>query len=94
MKHTIKLLTLAFMLSTILTLTGCPGPVNTVDVWDNGVVTTAPTCTTEGVKTLSEKNREKQFRKKTGKLCPTVPAGRYGGHFRAVQGFKYIGGTA
>lgn len=46
---------------------------------------------TEGVKTLSEKNREKQFRKKTGKLCPTVPARRYGGHFRAVQGFKYIG---
>ena len=30
MKHTIKLLTLAFMLATILTLTGCPGPVNTV----------------------------------------------------------------
>lgn len=28
MKHTIKLLTLAFMLATILTLTGCPGPVN------------------------------------------------------------------
>ena len=27
MKHTIKLLTLAFMLATILTLTGCPGPV-------------------------------------------------------------------
>lgn len=30
MKHTIKLLTLAFMLAAILTLTGCPGPVNTV----------------------------------------------------------------
>lgn len=28
MKHTIKLLTLVFMLATILTLTGCPGPVN------------------------------------------------------------------
>ena len=28
MKHTIKLLTLAFMLAAILTLTGCPGPVN------------------------------------------------------------------
>ena len=27
-KHTIKLLTVAFMLATILTLTGCPGPVN------------------------------------------------------------------
>ena len=27
MKHTIKLLTLAFMLAAILTLTGCPGPV-------------------------------------------------------------------
>ena len=29
-KHTIKLLTLAFTLAAILTLTGCPGPVNTV----------------------------------------------------------------
>lgn len=46
---------------------------------------------TEGVKTLSEKRREKEYRGKTGKLCPSVPAGRYGGHFRAVQGFKYIG---
>ena len=27
MKHTIKLLTLAFTLAAILTLTGCPGPV-------------------------------------------------------------------
>ena len=27
MKHTIKLLTVAFMLAAILTLTGCPGPV-------------------------------------------------------------------
>lgn len=44
----------------------------------------------EGVKTLSEKKREKEYRKKTGKL-PPAPAGRYGGHFRAVQGFKYIG---
>ena len=58
MKHTIKLLTLAFMLATILTLTGCPGPVNTVDVWDDGVVTTAPTCTTEGVKTYTCSNGE------------------------------------
>lgn len=46
---------------------------------------------TEGVKTLSEKLREKEYRGKTGKLCPNVRAGRYGGHFRAVQGFKYIG---
>ena len=58
MKHTIKLLTLAFMLATILTLTGCPGPVNTVDVWDDGVVTTEPTCTTEGVKTYTCSNGE------------------------------------
>lgn len=58
MKHTIKLLTLAFMLATILTLTGCPGPVNTVDVWDDGVVTTEPTCTAEGVKTYTCSNGE------------------------------------
>lgn len=58
MKHTIKLLTLAFMLATILTLTGCPGPVNTVDVWDDGVVTIEPTCTTEGVKTYTCSNGE------------------------------------
>ena len=43
MKHTIKLLTLAFMLATILTLTGCPGPVNTV----------VP-CTHENKKTVIE----------------------------------------
>jgi len=58
MKHTIKLLTLAFMLATILTLTGCPGPVNNYiepvheHVWTE--VTTeyvAPTCTTKGSKT-------------------------------------------
>ena len=58
MKHTIKLLPLAFMLATILTLTGCPGPVNTVDVWDDGVVTTEPTCTKEGVKTYHCSNGE------------------------------------
>ena len=46
------------MLATILTLTGCPGPVNTVDVWDDGVVTTEPTCTTEGVKTYTCSNGE------------------------------------
>ena len=43
MKHTIKLLTLAFMLAAILTLTGCPGPVNTV----------VP-CTHENKKTVIE----------------------------------------
>lgn len=60
MKHTIKLLTLAFMLATILTLTGCPGPVNTIEppVWDDGVVTTEPTCTEEGVKTYTCSNGE------------------------------------
>lgn len=26
-----------------------------------------------------------------GKLDPKTPVGKYGGHFRAVQGFKYIG---
>ena len=45
----------------------------------------------EGVKTLSEKNREKEYMKNTGKLAPKVARGRCGGHFRAVQGFKYIG---
>lgn len=60
MKHTIKLLTLVFMLAAILTLTGCPGPVNTIEppVWDDGVVTTEPTCTTEGVKTYTCSNGE------------------------------------
>ncbi|MBP3743624.1 MAG: hypothetical protein J6J00_11640 [Treponema sp.] len=61
MKHTIKLLTLAFMLATILTLTGCPGPVNNYiepPVWDDGVVTTEPTCTEEGVKTYTCSNGE------------------------------------
>ncbi len=43
MKHTIKLLTLAFTLAAILTLTGCPGPVNTV----------VP-CTHENKKTVIE----------------------------------------
>lgn len=61
MKHTIKLLTLAFMLATIVTLTGCPGPVNNYiepPVWDDGVVTTEPTCTEEGVKTYTCSNGE------------------------------------
>lgn len=60
MKHTIKLLTLAFTLAAILTLTGCPRPVNTIEppVWDDGVVTTESTCTTEGVKTYTCSNGE------------------------------------
>ena len=61
MKHTIKLLTLAFMLATILALTGCPGPVNNYiepPVWDDGVVTTEPTCTEDGVKTYTCSNGE------------------------------------
>lgn len=61
MKHTIKLLTLAFMLATILTLTGCPEPVNNYiepPVWDDGVVTTEPTCTEDGVKTYTCSNGE------------------------------------
>lgn len=60
MKHTIKLLTLAFTLAAIFTLTGCPGPVNTIEppVWDDGVVKTEPTCTTEGVKTYTCSNGE------------------------------------
>lgn len=60
MKRTIKLLTVVITLSTILTLTGCPGPVNTIEppVWDDGVVTTEPTCTTEGVKTYTCSNGE------------------------------------
>lgn len=55
MKHTIKLLTLAFMLATILTLTGCPGPVNTVVPCTHEnkktVIETAATCTEDGEKT-------------------------------------------
>lgn len=50
MKHTIKLLTLAFMLAAILTLTGCPGPVNTVNhdwVFEEDTAT----CKEDGVKT-------------------------------------------
>ena len=47
MKHTIKLLTLAFTLAAILTLTGCPGPVNTV----------VP-CTHENKKNDKDKNNE------------------------------------
>lgn len=42
----------------------------------------------EGCKQLGKK---KELIKK-GKLDPKKPAGHYGGHFRAVQGFKYVGG--
>lgn len=56
MKHTIKLLTLAFMLATILTLTGCPGPVNTVVPCTNEnkktVIETAATCTETGLEKI------------------------------------------
>ena len=58
MKHTIKLLTLAAILTAVFGLTGCPGPVNNYiepiheHVWTE--VTTeyvAPTCTAKGSKT-------------------------------------------
>lgn len=56
MKHTIKLLTLAFMLATILTLTGCPGPVNTVVPCTHEnkktVIETAATCTKAGLEKI------------------------------------------
>ena len=57
MKHTIKLLTLAFTLAAILTLTGCPGPV-TPDmpcthehIWEEIITdkTKAATCTENGI---------------------------------------------
>lgn len=56
MKHTIKLLTLAFTLAAILTLTGCPGPV-TPDMpfdpenhdWE--LKSDTATCTEDGEKT-------------------------------------------
>ena len=56
MKHTIKLLTLAFMLATILTLAGCPGPV-TPDMpctHENKktVIETAATCTETGLEKI------------------------------------------
>ena len=56
MKHTIKLLTLAFMLATILTLTGCPGPVNTETPCTHEnkktVIETAATCTETGLEKI------------------------------------------
>lgn len=56
MKHTIKLLTLAFTLAAILTLTGCPGPV-TPDrpcTHENKktVIETAATCTETGLEKI------------------------------------------
>lgn len=56
MKHTIKLLTMAFTLAAILTLTGCPGPV-TPDVpctHENKktVIETAATCTETGLEKI------------------------------------------
>ena len=56
MKHTIKLLTLAFTLAAILTLTGCPGPVNTVipidpENHDWELKSDTATCTEDGEKT-------------------------------------------
>lgn len=55
MKHTIKLLTLAFTLAAILTLTGCPGPVNTVVPCtheNKKTVITAATCTKPGLEEI------------------------------------------
>lgn len=55
MKHTIKLLTLVFMLATILTLTGYPGPVNTVVPCtheNKKTVITAATCTETGLEEI------------------------------------------
>ena len=56
MKHTIKLLTLAFMLAAILTLTGCPEPVNTVVPCTHEnkktVIETAATCTETGLEKI------------------------------------------
>lgn len=56
MKHTIKLLTLAFTLAAILTLTGCPGPVNTVVPCThenkNTETVTAATCTETGLEKI------------------------------------------
>lgn len=39
--------------------------------------------------TLSGHQRQAQKAKENG--MPVAPVGRYGGHFRAVQGFKYVG---
>ena len=56
MKHTIKLLTLAFTLAAILTLTGCPGPMHTVVPCTHEnkktVIETAATCTKTGLEKI------------------------------------------
>ena len=59
MKHTIKLLTLAAILTAVFGLTGCPGPVNNYiepvhehvfGDWSDWEVVTAATCTKDGSK--------------------------------------------
>lgn len=60
MKHTIKLLTLAAILTAVFGLTGCPGPVNNYieppvhehvfGDWGDWEVVTAATCTENGTK--------------------------------------------
>lgn len=59
MKHTIKLLTLAAILTAVFGLTGCPGPVNNYiepthehvfGDWSDWEVVTAATCTENGSK--------------------------------------------
>ena len=55
-KHTIKLLTLAFTLAAILTLTGCPGPVTPDNPCTHEnkktVIETAATCTETGLEKI------------------------------------------
>lgn len=66
MKHTVKILTLVATLVAVIGLAGCspnidakPQEQNTQqETWDDGVVTTEPTCTTEGVKTYTCTNGE------------------------------------
>ena len=56
MKHTTKLLTLAALITAVITLTGCPGPVNNYvepaheHVFGEWVVTKEATCTETGLK--------------------------------------------
>lgn len=56
MKHTIKLLTVAITLAAILTLTGCPGPVNPDKPCTHenkkAVIETAATCTETGLEKI------------------------------------------
>ena len=64
MKHTVKFLTLAATLIAVIGLAGCSPNVDAKpqdsqeqntqqETWDDGVVTTEPSCTTEGVKTYT-----------------------------------------